>query len=47
MFLLGQAFGYFNITQADTVKTPEDLYYKGIPDEGESRNDTNEETNPK
>jgi len=32
MFLLGQAFTYVNVAQAD-VKTPEGTYYKGIPDE--------------
>ncbi|WP_243458341.1 MULTISPECIES: hypothetical protein [unclassified Nostoc] len=40
MFLLGQAFSYVNVAQADTVKTPEGIYYKGTPDEGEIRNDT-------
>jgi hypothetical protein len=40
MFLLGQAFSYTNIAQAD-VKTPEGTYYKRIPDsQGEIRNDT-------
>ncbi|MHC5936668.1 hypothetical protein [Nostoc sp.] len=39
MFLLGQAFSYVNVAQAD-VKTPEGTYYKGTPDEGEIRNDT-------
>ncbi|PHM06039.1 hypothetical protein [Nostoc sp. 'Peltigera malacea cyanobiont' DB3992] len=40
MFLLGQAFSYVDVAQAD-VKTPEGTYYKGIPDEqGEIRNDT-------
>lgn len=40
MFLLGQAFNYVNVAQADTVRTPEATYYKGVPDEGEMRNDT-------
>ncbi|MHC5724823.1 MAG: hypothetical protein ACYTXY_11905 [Nostoc sp.] len=40
MFLLGQAFSYANVAQADTVKTPEGIYYKGTPDEGSIRNDT-------
>ncbi|RCJ22799.1 hypothetical protein A6770_29530 [Nostoc minutum NIES-26] len=40
MFLLGQAFSFVHVAQAD-VKTPEGIYYKGIPDEGnEVRNDT-------
>jgi hypothetical protein len=40
MFLLGQAFTYVNVAQAD-VKTPEGTYYKGVPDElGEIKNDT-------
>ncbi|MHC5737734.1 hypothetical protein [Nostoc sp.] len=40
MFLLGQAFSYANIAQAD-VKTPEGTYYKGVPDgQSEIRNDT-------
>ncbi|MDZ8226207.1 MULTISPECIES: hypothetical protein [unclassified Nostoc] len=40
MFLLGQAFTYVDVAQAD-VTTPEGTYYKGIPDrQGESRNDT-------
>ncbi|MFW9264362.1 hypothetical protein A4S05_19095 [Nostoc sp. KVJ20] len=40
MFLLGQAFSFANIAQAD-VKTPEGTYYKGVPDQqGEIRNDT-------
>ncbi|MEH1933901.1 MAG: hypothetical protein V7L14_09245 [Nostoc sp.] len=40
MFLLGQAFSYVNVAQAD-VKTPEGTYYKIIPNEqGEIRNDT-------
>ncbi|MEH2384177.1 MAG: hypothetical protein V7K27_35715 [Nostoc sp.] len=39
MFLLGQAFSYVNVAQAD-VKTPEGTYYKGTPDKGEIRNDT-------
>ncbi len=40
MFLLGQAFSYVDVAQAD-VKTPEGTYYKGIPDgQGEIRNDT-------
>ncbi|MEH2272158.1 MAG: hypothetical protein V7K68_27675, partial [Nostoc sp.] len=40
MFLLGQAFSYANIAQAD-VKTPEGTYYKGTPNEqSEIRNDT-------
>lgn len=40
MFLLGQAFSYVNVAQAETVKTPEGIYYKGTPKEGEVRNDT-------
>ncbi len=40
MFLLGQAFSYVNVAQAETVKTPEGIYYKGTPDEGEIKNDT-------
>ncbi|MBC6430250.1 hypothetical protein FM036_05125 [Nostoc sp. HG1] len=40
MFLLGQAFTYVNVAQADVI-TPEGTYYKGIPDgQGEIRNDT-------
>ncbi|WP_375515049.1 hypothetical protein [uncultured Nostoc sp.] len=40
MFLLGQAFTYVNVAQAD-VTTPEGTYYKGVPDgQGEIRNDT-------
>ncbi|MEH1838296.1 MAG: hypothetical protein V7L20_05940 [Nostoc sp.] len=40
IFLLGQAFTYVNVAQAD-VTTPEGTYYKGVPDgEGEIRNDT-------
>lgn len=40
MFLLGQAFSYTNIAQADVI-TPEGTYYKRIPDsQGEIRNDT-------
>ncbi|MBD2517973.1 hypothetical protein H6G93_23930 [Nostoc sp. FACHB-973] len=40
MFLLGQAFSYGNIAQADVI-TPEGTYYKGTPDyQGEIRNDT-------
>ncbi|MEA5622090.1 hypothetical protein [Nostoc sp. UHCC 0251] len=40
MFLLGQAFSYVSVAQADVI-TPEGTYYKGIPDEqGEIRNDT-------
>ena len=40
MFLLGQAFTYVNVAQAD-VKTPEGTYYKGVPDElSEIKNDT-------
>ncbi|WGV27718.1 hypothetical protein [Halotia branconii] len=33
-FLGMQAFGYGNgvVAQADTVKTPEGIYYKGVPD---------------
>ncbi|MBU7584288.1 MAG: hypothetical protein KAF91_15470 [Nostoc sp. TH1S01] len=39
MFLLGQAFSFVNVAQAD-VKTPEGIYYKGVPDEqGDVRND--------
>lgn len=40
MFLLGQAFSYVNVAQADTVRTPEGTYYKGTPNEGEMKNDT-------
>ncbi|WP_292697649.1 MULTISPECIES: hypothetical protein [unclassified Nostoc] len=40
MFLLGQAFSYVNVAQAETVKTPEGIYYKGTPNESEIRNDT-------
>ncbi|MBN3945513.1 MAG: hypothetical protein V7K14_03080 [Nostoc sp.] len=40
MFLLGQAFSYANVAQAETVKTPEGIYYKGTPDEGAIGNDT-------
>ncbi|BAY16805.1 hypothetical protein NIES21_26390 [Anabaenopsis circularis NIES-21] len=32
MFLLGQAFSFVNVAQAD-VKTPEGIYYKGVPEE--------------
>lgn len=48
IFMLGfvffslQAFSYGNsmlVAQADTVKTPEGIYYKGTPDEGRVRND--------
>ncbi|MBE8966056.1 hypothetical protein IQ277_07285 [Nostocales cyanobacterium LEGE 12452] len=40
MFLLGQAFSYVNVAQADVI-SPEGTYYKGIPDgQGEVRNDT-------
>ena len=40
MFLLGQAFSYVDVAQAD-VKSPEGTYYKGVPDgQGEIRNDT-------
>ncbi|WP_373529736.1 hypothetical protein [Nostoc sp.] len=39
-FLLGQAFTYVNVAQAETVRTPEGTYYKGTPDEGEMRNDS-------
>ncbi|WP_392535475.1 hypothetical protein [Nostoc sp. C117] len=35
MFLLGQAFSYVNVAQADVI-TPEGTYYKGTPD---SRNE--------
>ncbi|WP_138501339.1 hypothetical protein [Nostoc sp. PA-18-2419] len=39
MFLLGQAFSYGNVAQAD-VTTPEGTYYKATPDsQGEIRND--------
>ncbi|MBH8574679.1 hypothetical protein I8752_16935 [Nostocaceae cyanobacterium CENA369] len=44
IFLLGQAFSYAHVAQAD-VKTPEGIYYKGAPDgvtldnQGEVRND--------
>jgi hypothetical protein len=33
MFLLGQAFSYVNVAQADVI-TPEGTYYKGTPDSG-------------
>jgi hypothetical protein len=34
MFLLGQAFSYTPVAQADnTVTTPEGIYYKGTPDQ--------------
>ncbi|MBE9206050.1 hypothetical protein IQ244_05885 [Nostoc sp. LEGE 06077] len=36
MFLLGQAFSFVNIAQAD-VTTPEGIYYKGVP-EGQNDN---------
>jgi len=40
MFLLGQAFSYVDVAQAD-VLTPEGTYYKGAPNgQSESRNDT-------
>jgi hypothetical protein len=40
MFLLGQAFSYVNVAQADVI-TPEGTYYKGVPNgQGEIRNDT-------
>ncbi|MEH2437225.1 MAG: hypothetical protein V7K25_23810 [Nostoc sp.] len=40
MFLLGQAFTYVDVAQADVV-TPEGTYYKGIPDgQGEIKNDS-------
>ena len=40
MFLLGQAFSYVSVAQADVI-TPEGTYYKGIPEgQGEIRNDT-------
>ena len=40
MFLLGQAFSYVNVAQAD-VKTPEGTYYKGtLNEQSEIRNDT-------
>ncbi len=48
MVLLGQAFSYTDIAQAD-VKTPEGTYYKGTPNQqGEIRNDTqiNNSQNP-
>ncbi|MBE9005589.1 hypothetical protein IQ259_11160 [Fortiea sp. LEGE XX443] len=32
MFLLGQAFSFVNVAQADVV-TPEGRYYKGTPDQ--------------
>ena len=41
-FLGVQAFSYGNamlVAQAETVKTPEGIYYKGTPDESEIRND--------
>ncbi|MEH1812400.1 MAG: hypothetical protein V7K26_27285 [Nostoc sp.] len=39
MFLLGQAFSYVDVAQAD-VLTPEGTYYKGAPNgQSESRND--------
>ncbi|AFY44716.1 hypothetical protein [Nostoc sp. PCC 7107] len=31
MFLLGQAFSFVSVAQAD-VKTPEGTYYKGVPE---------------
>ncbi|MCC5634587.1 hypothetical protein LC593_01740 [Nostoc sp. CHAB 5844] len=31
MFLLGQAFSFVNVAQAD-VTTPEGIYYKGVPE---------------
>ncbi|MFN6482991.1 MULTISPECIES: hypothetical protein [unclassified Nostoc] len=40
MFLLGQAFTYVDVAQAD-VTTPEGTYYKGVPEgQGEIRNDS-------
>ncbi|MFS0519986.1 hypothetical protein ACEYW6_35570 [Nostoc sp. UIC 10607] len=40
MFLLGQAFSYVSVAQADVI-TPEGTYYKGVPDrQGEIRKDT-------
>ncbi|OCQ89880.1 hypothetical protein BCD64_18220 [Nostoc sp. MBR 210] len=36
MFLLGQAFSFVNVAQAD-VTTPEGTYYKGVP-EGQNDN---------
>jgi hypothetical protein len=40
MFLLGQAFSYVSVAQADVI-SPEGTYYKGIPDgQSEVRNDT-------
>lgn len=39
MFLLGQAFSYGNVAQADVI-TPEGTYYKGVPQsQGDIRND--------
>jgi hypothetical protein len=43
-FLGMQSFGYSNgmLAQADTVKTPEGIYYKGTPDNvGNTSNDKN------
>ncbi|MBD2597137.1 hypothetical protein H6G74_22825 [Nostoc spongiaeforme FACHB-130] len=31
MFLLGQAFSFVNVAQADVI-TPEGIYYKGVPE---------------
>ncbi|MDZ8031239.1 MULTISPECIES: hypothetical protein [unclassified Nostoc] len=40
IFLLGQAFSYVDVAQAD-VTSPEGTYYKGTPNgQGEIRNDT-------
>lgn len=36
-----------SLAQADTVKTPEGVYYKGTPDTGKIRNDKQVENAPK
>ncbi|MBD2628814.1 hypothetical protein [Trichormus variabilis] len=42
------ALNYSNsLAQADTVKTPEGIYYKGTPDTGKIRNDKQVENAPK
>ncbi|MBD2692232.1 hypothetical protein [Anabaena catenula] len=42
------ALNYSNsLAQADTVKTPEGIYYKGTPDTGKIRNDKSVENAPK
>jgi hypothetical protein len=54
VFLIGltflgiQTFSYGNamlVAQADTVKTPEGIYYKGTPDESEIRNNQQVDNN--